>query len=59
MSATIVVKVDEITDAEQIYQSLSLINGSNLNWNNMRPETSGDKIEATFFALWQSPEDDS
>lgn len=59
VSVTIIVKVDEITEAEQINQSLSLINGSNLSWNTMSPRTRGDKIEATFFARWQLAEVDS
>ena len=56
---SIKVKVNDITQAEQINQSLSLINGSNLSWNTMSPKTSGDKIEAIFFARWQLAEGDS
>lgn len=58
-TATVVVRVDGIVQAEAINQSLSAIKGSHLRWYNMTPTNRGEQIQATYSARWDTEEGDS
>jgi hypothetical protein len=58
-TVTVTVRVDDITQAEQINQSLEAIEGSHLDWRNMTPTNRGQQIQATFMARWVDGEGNS
>jgi len=58
-AVTVIMRVDEINQAEQVYQSLSAINGSHLRWVSMAPKNQGQKIQVTYNARWVDEEGDS
>ncbi len=58
-TATITIRVKDITQAEQINQSLTAIRGSYLRWRPFQLNNRGQQIEATFNARWKESEGDS
>ena len=55
-TVTVILKVRDLAQAEQISQSLVAIKGSNLRWNTMSPKNIGSgenaRIEATYSGIW-------
>lgn len=58
-NVTAVVRVENIGQAEQINQSLKIIEGSNLVWRSMNPANRGEKVQATYLASWDDGEGES
>lgn len=58
-AVTVIMRVEEINQAEQVYQGLSAIRGSHLRWSSMAPKNQGQKIQVTYNARWIDEEGDS
>lgn len=52
---TLLLQVDEVAEAEQLYQSLQSIDDSLLSWYSMNPQLKNGRVEATYLARWADP----
>tara|TARA_R100000687_G_scaffold79589_1_gene73961 strand:- start:726 stop:1235 length:510 start_codon:yes stop_codon:yes gene_type:complete len=49
---TLQLRVDEVAQAEQVFQSLKSIDDTLLEWYSMNPQLKANRVEATYLARW-------